>query len=405
MLFFEIVRVAFGALRANKLRAFLTMLGIIIGVGAVIAVVAMGTGAQNAIKERISALGTTMLAINTRRQRMGGVAQETTVPLTFNDVRDLEDRSTLLTEIQPQQDSRYQVVFGRMNANVDVIGTTPNYLVVRKYEILAGRMFTAAEDRLKQRVAVLGYSMLAQLGVDNPDGILGQPIRIRGMQFIVVGVMAPKGTSTGFGDPDEQVLVPFTTGRYRIFARDRLNDINVLARSEEDIPAAMLEITHILRRSHRLRSDRPDDFQIRDQTDFLETLGDTVKTFSLLLVGVAAVSLLVGGIGIMNIMLVSVTERTREIGIRKALGATRRSVLLQFLSEAIVLCLVGGVLGIALGIGGAAALRHYMSWNTAIDPQSLAVAIGFSAGVGILFGVWPARRAATLDPIIALRYE
>jgi len=220
-----------------------------------------------------------------------------------------------------------------------------------------------------------------------------------------VGVLASKGSGTGFGNPDEQLLIPIQTARFRIFGNDRLQEIGVLAKNEDGIPLAMADIQKILRREHKLRSNRPDNFQIRNQSDFLTNLAETTQVFTLLLAGIAAVSLLVGGIGIMNIMLVSVTERTREIGVRKALGATRLNILFQFLIEAVVLCLLGGAIGVALGTGGAELLNRTFNWTTKVAPQSIGLAFGFSAAVGLVFGVWPARRAATLDPIQALRYE
>jgi len=230
-------------------------------------------------------------------------------------------------------------------------------------------------------------------------------VRIRGLQFEVIGVLKSKGEANPFNNPDEQVLIPLQTARYRTFGTDRLNSISVLASSEADIPLTMAEIQKTLRRSHRLRPERPDNFNIRNQADFLNTAAETTQVFGLLLAGIATVSLVVGGIGIMNIMLVSVTERTREIGVRKALGATKGNILLQFLIEAVVLCLLGGLVGVILGAGGALALSRFSSFTTQVSTDSIMLAFVFSALVGVVFGVWPARRAATLDPITALRYE
>jgi putative ABC transport system permease protein len=276
---------------------------------------------------------------------------------------------------------------------------------VRKYELQAGRMFSNGDDLSRRRVAVIGPTVMTNLGIESPAGIIGESIRIRGIQFEVVGVLASKGQTGGFMDPDDQILIPITTARFRVLGTNRLNSINVLAPSEEVIPTTMAEVQRILRREHRLRPGRDDDFQIRSQSDFLNTLGETTAVFGRLLLGIAIVSLLVGGIGIMNIMLVSVTERTREIGIRKALGATRYAVMLQFLIEAVVLSLLGGVIGVLLGIGSAQFLDWKFSWNTDIQLTSILVSFSFAALVGVLFGVWPARRAAGLDPILALRYE
>jgi putative ABC transport system permease protein len=405
MLIGEIIRVALGALRANKLRSLLTMLGIVIGVAAVIAVVALGTGAQSAVKDRISSLGTTLLTIMPGQQRGMGVSFDQSMKLTMDDAAAIEERSTNITAVQPEMTSRLQVQYSNQNTNTSVVGTTSNYLEVRKYALQAGRMFSRAEDEGRQRVAVLGPTVLETLGINSPDAIIGEPVRIRGIQFTVIGVLKSKGQSTPFGNPDDQVLVPITTGRFRLFGSDRLRSISVLAQSEDKIPDAMADVQRVLRREHRLAQGRPDDFQIRSQADFLNTLGETTQVFTYLLSGIAAVSLLVGGIGIMNIMLVSVTERTREIGIRKALGATKANILLQFLIEAVVLCLLGGLIGALVGSGGATAMSTFFQWNTIISPSAIAAAFVFSAVVGVVFGVWPARRAAGLDPIVALRYE
>ena len=404
MLIGEIVRVALGALRANKLRSLLTMLGIVIGVAAVIAVVALGTGAQSAVKDRISSLGTTLLTVMPGQQRgMGGVSFEQSMKLTMDDAAALEERAPSITAVQPEMTSRLQVQYLNQNTNTSIVGTTSNYLPVRKYELQAGRMFTTAEDMGRQRVAVLGPAVLEAFGVNSPEAIVGENVRIRGIQFTVIGVLKSKGQAMPWGNPDDQVLVPITTGRFRLFGSDRLRSISVLAESEEKIPEAMADIQRVLRREHRLAQGRPDDFQIRSQADFLSTLGETTQVFTYLLSGIAAVSLLVGGIGIMNIMLVSVTERTREIGIRKALGATKANILLQFLIEAVVLCLLGGLIGALVGSGGATAMSRFFNWNTIISPAAILASFVFSAVVGVLFGVWPARRAASLDPIVALR--
>jgi len=405
MLIGEIIRVALGALRANKLRSLLTMLGIVIGVAAVIAVVALGTGAQSAVKDRISSLGTTLLTVMPGQQRGMGVSFDQSMKLTMDDAAAIEERSTSITAVQPEMTSRLQVQYLNQNTNTSVVGTTSNYLEVRKYQLEAGRMFSRTEDEGRQRVAVLGPTVLETLGINSPDAIIGEAVRIRGIQFTVIGVLKSKGQSTPFGNPDDQVLVPITTGRFRLFGSDRLRSISVLAESEAKIPDAMADIQRVIRREHRVPQGRPDDFMIRSQADFLNTLGETTQVFTYLLSGIAAVSLLVGGIGIMNIMLVSVTERTREIGIRKALGATRANILLQFLIEAVVLCLLGGLIGALVGSGGATAMSAFFQWNTIISPLAIIAAFVFSAVVGVLFGVWPARRAASLDPIVALRYE
>jgi putative ABC transport system permease protein len=406
MLFGEIISVALSALRANKLRSLLTMLGIVIGVAAVIAMVALGTGAQRAVKERITALGTTLVTIRPGQQRGMGVAiADQQVKLTMRDAEALEERAPNVLAVQPEMSRTFQVTYLNRNTSTQVVGTTANYLEVRKYRIQHGRMFTRADDEGKQRVAVVGPAVPAALGLEAPDALVGENIRVRGIQFTVVGVLESKGQATSFMNPDDQILIPLNTARFRVHGTDRLRSISVLAPSEEKIPDAMADVQKVLRREHRLRQGQPDDFQMNSQADFLNTLGETTQVFTFLLSGIAAVSLLVGGIGIMNIMLVSVTERTREIGIRKALGATRRNVLLQFLIEAVVLCCMGGIIGILVGSAGAVIMSRTAGWNTQVSPSAIGLAFAFSAIVGILFGVWPARRAAVLDPIVALRYE
>ncbi len=407
MLYAEVIRVALGALRANKLRSILTMLGIVIGVGAVIAMDGIGRGAQVAIKDRITALGTTLLTVTPGQVRgTGGVAAEADrAKLTMADASALDEQATLLNAVQPEMSRQLQIQFQSKNASTQVVGTSANYLDVRKYELLGGRMFTTQEDQGKQRLAVLGPAVLENLGVTNPDAIIGENVRIRGIQFTVIGVLKSKGQSSPFMNPDDQILIPLNTARFRVLGTDRIRSISVLAQSEEKIPEAMAEIQKILRREHRLPREKDDDFTIRNQADFLTTFAETSKVFGSLLAGIAAVSLVVGGIGIMNIMLVSVTERTREIGVRKALGATGNNILFQFLIEAVVLCILGGAIGVAVGSGGAYALSKVFAWNTSISSQSVVMAFAFSAAVGLVFGVWPARRAAKLDPIQALRYE
>ena len=404
MLLTEILAVAFASLRANALRSLLTMLGIIIGVGAVIAMIALGSGAEGAVKERIARLGTTTLQINPQRVMQGGIGTTSMAKLSYADVRALEERALNVAGVTPQQDRPLQVVWRNRNTNVQVTGTTPNFLDVRGFSIAAGTMFSAGDDEGRQKVAVIGAGVLPMLEVTDPSAIIGETIRIASRQFRVIGVLAPKG-ATGFGDNDEQILIPFRTGRFTIFGNDRINDIWARVAQPESVDVAIAEIQRALRRSHRLAAGRPDDFSIRNQADILNTLNETTQTFTVLLAGIAAVSLLVGGIGIMNIMLVSVTERTREIGIRKALGATRWNILIQFIAEAVTLCLLGGIFGIVVGVGGAAVLQASFGWSTAINLPAVLLAFGFSAAVGLLFGVWPARRAATLDPIEALRHE
>jgi len=401
----EAVQIALAALRANKLRSLLTMLGIVIGIAAVIAMIALGDGAESSIRARIAKLGTTTLQIDAQWVRVGGIQTNVRKRVTIDDVNSINERALHVLAVEPQQDKDLQLLWGEKNASMKVVGATANFALVQHFEIDRGRLFTTAEDIGRQRVVVLGANALTMLDVQDPDRILGQNVRIGGLQFTVIGTLKPKGASSGFGSPDDQIFIPFGTGRYRLFKTDRLDDLFALATSEADLTDAITEITLALRRSHRLTPDQPDDFRIRNPSDLLQTLGETTQVFTSLLAGIAAVSLLVGGIGIMNIMLVSVTERTREIGIRKALGATKRKILSQFLIEAVTLCLLGGLVGVGVGIGGAVVLRDSFGWATELGPASVVLAFAFATAVGLLFGVWPARRASSLDPIEALRYE
>ena len=406
MLLTEIFQVALQAIRANKLRSLLTMLGIIIGVGAVITMVALGSGAQKAVQARIQALGPTLLSLYPGQSFRGGIAImfDQRVSLTVDDAEALARDARYVKAVVPEMTRNLQVKRGGQNSNVSVVGTTPNYVPVKNYTITSGRMFTAGEDESRQRYAVLG-SAIPEMFNANPLAMIGQEIQIRGIPFEVIGVLSQKGSAGGFGNPDEQILIPLQTARFRIMGTDRLRSITVDAASVPQMTLTMIEIERVMRREHKVRPGAENDFQIRNQADILSTFQQTTETFTYLLAGIAAVSLLVGGIGIMNIMLVSVTERTREIGVRKALGATKFNIMFQFLVEALVLCLVGGLIGILLGSLGALVLSKLAHWNTSISLFAVLLAFLFSAFVGLFFGIWPARRAASLDPIVALRYE
>jgi putative ABC transport system permease protein len=400
MLLGETIAVAFQSIRANKLRSVLTMLGIIIGVGAVITMVALGSGAQKAVEDRIAALGANVFTVYAGQGRMGGIRITDRTILSTDDYEALIRDARLIKAVVPEMQQSLQVKYGNQNSNLNVVGTTPNYIEVKNY----GRMFTRGDDEARQRYAVLGASVPRMLGA-NPAGMIHQTIQIRGINFEIIGVLSEKGSAGGWGNPDEQILIPLQTAKYRVFGSHRLRSMSIEVADDVPLQQGMMDLERILRREHRIRPGGENDFTIRNQQDILATQQQTTEVFTTLLASIAAVSLLVGGIGIMNIMLVSVTERTREIGVRKALGATRANIMLQFLVEALALCLVGGLLGILAGIGAALALSRFMQWNTLISPMAVAVAFGFSALVGLFFGLWPARRAARLDPIVALRYE
>ena len=404
MLITEIVMVAMGAIRANALRSVLTTLGIVIGIAAVITMVALGEGAQQRVQEEINRMGTTVLTIRPGQQFSHGVSRGDT-RMSIDDAVALRAGSNGLLTVSPEQQSRTQIAYLRWNSNNQLMGVWPEYFEIYNHHLSAGRFFTQSEVQGRRRVAVLGYNLPEDLGETPPELIVGETIHIRGIPFEVIGVLSEKGDAA-WVRPDDQVFVPQSTAQYRVMGgRDRLGSIYAATATTEELDMAYAEIDRIMRREHRIRAGEDADFNIRNSADLLATFNETNRTFTLLLAGIAGVSLLVGGIGIMNIMLVSVTERTREIGIRKALGATKRAIMTQFLVEALFLCILGGLLGVAAGYGAAGLMTRLAEWDAAVAPEAVVAAIGFSAAVGLFFGIWPARRASILDPIDALRYE
>ena len=404
MLVFEIVMVAMGAVRANLLRSVLTTLGIVIGIAAVITMVALGEGAQQQIQAEINRMGTSVLTIRPGQQRSFGVSRGDT-ELSIDDALALRAETGGLLTVSPEQESYLQISYLRWNSRSRVVGVWPEYFNIYDHGLLYGRFFTQSEVQGRRRVAVLGYTVSEDLGETPPEILLGETIQIRGIGFEVVGILSEKGGS-GFLRPDENIFIPQSTAQYRVMgSRDRLNTIYAATETPEELDLAYGDIDRIMRREHRLMAGEDADFNIRNNADMLETFNETRQTFTMLLAGIAGISLLVGGIGIMNIMLVSVTERTREIGVRKALGATKKAIMIQFLVEALFLCVLGGLLGVTAGYGAAEAMTRFAEWETAVSPEAVAAAIGFSAAVGLFFGMWPARRAAALDPIDALRHE
>jgi len=403
MLLGEVLRVALQSIRANFFRACLTMLGIIIGVAAVITMLAAGSGAQQRIEEQIDALGANLLNVTADRPFfLRGVARNQ-LTLDVEDVWALQDRGRYLETVVPTLEGRNQVKYGNKNINVRIVGTTHEYDELFNYRLAVGRMFTKEEDLNRQRIAVLGGGIAGQLEIDNPADLLDQGISIRGVPFTVIGILEAVGS--GRSSPDQRIFLPLRTAELRVLGSEDLEDINVRVRSDVPMEHAMVDIERVLRAEHKILPGQPNDFAIYDRKQFLETREEAQQTFTILLASIAGVSLLVGGIGIMNIMLVSVTERTREIGVRMALGATRFNILLQFLIESMLLCLLGGLLGIALGVGMAELLSSTAGWVMSISPESVVLSFGFSIGVGLFFGILPARRAAKLNPIEALRYE
>jgi len=398
------IRIARRSLMGNKLRSFLTTLGIIIGVGAVITMISIGRGAKADISEQIKSLGSNILSIRPGAQTFGmrSFGRGSAKTLKYDDAEILEEKATHIAYVAPEVSQNAQVKYGNKNDNIQVIGTTPEYERVQNCYVEKGSFFTDSDVLFKNKVCVLGKTVVEDL-MDGVDPV-GKQIRIDNIVFRIVGVMEEKG-SMGPWDRDNRIFIPVTTAQKRLFGTEYLSSISVEVKSKEEMKAAQQEIESLLRNQHKLSANKESDFSVQDQAEFLETLEATGSSFTFLLAGIAAVSLIVGGIGIMNIMLVSVTERTREIGTRKAVGAKRRNILVQFLVESLVLSLIGGVMGIVFGIGGARLVSDMAGWKTVVSPDAILLAFLFAASVGIFFGIYPARKAARLNPIEALRYE
>jgi len=403
--FMNTFRLALRALARNKMRSALTMLGIIIGVGAVIAVVSIGQGANYLVQQGIAAMGTNAVFIAAGSNRAGGVRQGYggVKTLTVDDMNAILREIPLIKQAAPSLASGQQIVYGNQNWNTRVNGTTPNYFDIRTWPLQSGSVFSDEEVDLAANVCVLGTTVEKILFLDEDP--IGKTIRIGNLPFRVDGVLASKGQSTVGQDQDDIIFAPYTTVQRKIQGITWLQTINASAVSQPASIAAVAPITSLLRERHRLRPGTDDDFLIRTQADIEDLADQTQSVMTLLLGGIASVSLLVGGIGIMNIMLVSVTERTREIGVRMAVGATEDDVRRQFLVEAVTLSMMGGFIGIIFGLVGSALISNLLSWPTLISGKAIIAAVIFSAAVGIFFGYYPAHKAAQLDPIEALRYE
>jgi putative ABC transport system permease protein len=402
------VRISFRALRVNKMRSALTMLGIIIGVGAVIAMLAVGTGASEQIAAQMSSIGSNLLIILPGATTSGGVRMGagTQPTLTMSDADAIEKECPAVSDVAPVLSGVAQVVYGHQNWSTGVVGTTPAMLNVRDWPIAAGRPFTAQDVKSATKVCLLGQTVVDNLfGSQNP---VGQIVRINKVPFAVIGVLASKGQSPGGQDQDDTIYVPVTTAQKKLFGTafpGMVRIIMVKAGSTEDLGPAEQQINELLRQRHHIGQKQENDFTVRNLTQMMQAAEQSTKVMTLLLGAIASVSLLVGGIGIMNIMLVSVTERTREIGIRMAVGAKTWDIRLQFIVEALTLSLIGGIVGIILGISGSELVSALAGWPTVVAPLSVLLAFGFSGMVGIFFGFYPAYKASLLDPIEALRYE
>ena len=404
----DIQSMALHALGKNKVQTALTMLGIVIGVSAVIAMVSLGQGAQKLVQNQVAGMGQNVLQVQGQNQWQGGgarTAADQTQVLTEADVEAIRKEIPAVAKAAPNVQAQGQFVFGNQNWSSRVQGSNESYIDIRGWKMAQGEFFTENDVRTAARVVVLGKTIADNLF---PGGDpVGQTIRIKDKPYRVIGVLAPKGQSANGQDQDDTAMMPYTTVQKKMQgqALPRIQQISVSAISSEATGAAKDQITNLLRERHQIRPGQPDDFRVNNLTEVAEAAEATTQIMTMLLGSIAAVSLLVGGIGIMNIMLVSVTERTREIGIRMAIGSRGSYIRLQFLAESVILCMVGGLIGVGFGIGLSLGIAHFMEWPSYVSPQAAGIAFGFSAVTGIFFGYYPAHKAASLDPIEALRYE
>jgi putative ABC transport system permease protein len=402
---FATFRIAVRALRRNTLRTLLTMLGIIIGVGAVIAMVSIGNGAKSQMEARVASLGQNVIQVFSGMVSRGGFRGGfgSSGTLTKEDYEALRREVSGVNGASPEVRSFAQIAYGNQNINSQVLGVGADYVEIRSWPMAGGVNFTENDVRNANKVALIGKTTAETLfGETDP---VGQIVRVKSAPFTIVGLLGAKGTSMSGSDQDDVLLVPYTSAMRRLSGDNTFRSIMVQAAERDSLADVQQQITELLRQRHRVLDGRDDDFIVRTQQEIADFATDSAKIMTLLLAAVASVSLIVGGIGIMNIMLVSVTERTREIGLRMAVGARGRDILWQFLIEAVTLSLVGGIIGILLGVGGAELVSRNLGWSTLVSPQSIMTAFFFSAAIGVFFGFYPARKAAQLDPIDALRYE
>jgi putative ABC transport system permease protein len=402
----NLIKIALSALQRNKMRAFLTMLGIIIGVASVISMLAIGQGSKKSIQDQVSSMGSNMLTVMPGQQQFGGVQMGNTSSknLTMNDMDALKTRGTAISKISPEVRSSGQAIFGNENTPTTIYGTNNDYLDIRKVSVESGRKFTNKEIESYAKVCLIGKTVITNLFGENADPV-GRVIRFNKIPIKIIGVLTEKGQSTFGQDQDDLIIAPYTTVQKRILAINYVQSIYASAVSEAMAPAAKTEMEEILRAKHKLAEDEDNDFTIRSQDELIKTFTSISDMLTLLLGAIAGISLLVGGIGIMNIMYVSVTERTREIGLRMSIGGRGKDILLQFLTESILLSVIGGIIGILLGFAAASGVAALMGWPVIVQPQSVILSFMVCTVIGIFFGWYPARKAANLDPIDALRYE
>ncbi|SIS72048.1 putative ABC transport system permease protein [Zobellia uliginosa] len=402
----NLLKIAYKAIVLNKLRTLLTMLGIIIGVASVIAMLAIGEGSKESIRSTISSMGSNMITIRPGEDVRGGVRQDASAmeSLTLDDYYAIKEKAELLTYVSPLVDGGGQVINGSNNWPSTIYGVNPEYLDIKVVGLQSGSMFTDPEVKSASKVAVIGQTVVDNIFSDGTDPV-GQMIRFNNIPFMVIGVLEEKGENTFGQDQDDVVIAPYTTVQKRILAIDHLNQIIASSISEEDAPNAVGEVTEILRAQHKLSATEDDDFYVRSMEELISTFSSTSEMLTILLVAVAGISLLIGGIGIMNIMYVSVKERTKEIGLRMAVGGKGSDILMQFLIEAILISITGGVLGVILGLGATVFIEKFLHWPTSVALYSIIISFAVCAVTGIFFGWYPARKASVLDPITALRYE
>ena len=402
----NLLKIAFKAIILNKTRTLLTMLGIIIGVASVIAMLAIGEGSKESIRETISSMGSNMITIRPGSDVRGGVRQERSAmeTLTLNDYYAIKEQANLLTYITPLVNGGGQVINGSNNWPSTIYGVNPDYLNIKITELQSGSMFTDAEVQSAAKVALIGQTVVDNVFPDGQDPV-GQMIRFNNIPFKIIGVLEEKGENTFGQDQDDVVIAPYTTVQKRILAIDHLESIIASAISEDDAPEAVTQVSEILRKQHKLTENEEDDFHVRSMEELISTFSSTSEMLTILLVAVASISLLIGGIGIMNIMYVSVKERTKEIGLRMAVGGKGSDILMQFLIEAILISITGGVLGVILGLSSTFFIEKFLNWPTSVALYSIVISFAVCAVTGIFFGWYPARKASSLDPITALRYE